>query len=160
MPGAFSEVLLLYFVQTMSSRRRQRSTHKRRPTPKGEAGTALEHAEACLRELETISSPNQKETFARRLNEFLGAARRVSEFLPKETGRAPELKSWVQQEHDNLTSYCKTSVFGLMDGQVGGGFVARLLRGGGFARFSGLKGPASKDAGYRERPRTSGINGL
>ncbi len=97
-----SEVSLLYSVQTMPSRKRQRPTHKRRPTPKGEAGTALEHAEACLHELQTISRPNQRELFVRRLNDFLAAARRVSEFLSKETGRAPGLSSWIRQEHDNL----------------------------------------------------------
>ena len=82
----------------MPSQKKQRPTHKRGPTPKGEAGTALEHAEACLRELQTISRPNQRELFVRRLNDFLAAAHKVSEFLPKESGRAPGLKSWIQQE--------------------------------------------------------------
>jgi hypothetical protein len=86
----------------MPSKKKQRPTHKRRPTPKGEARTALGHAEACLSELQAISRPNQSESFVRRLNDFLAAARRVSEFLPKESGRAPGLRLWFQREHNNL----------------------------------------------------------
>jgi len=62
----------------------------------------LESTEACLSELETISTSHLENTFVRLLNEFLVTARRVSVFLPKETGRATGLKPWIEQEHDNL----------------------------------------------------------
>ena len=93
---------LLYSGRNMSPQKRKRSTRKRRLTPKGEAGKALESAEACLSELEAISNSHLEDTFIRRLNEFLVSARRVSEFLPKENGRAVGLKPWLQQQDDNL----------------------------------------------------------
>jgi hypothetical protein len=79
-----------------------RPTHKPRLTPKGEAKKALESAEACLSELDATSISQLGDTFVRRLNEFLVSARRVSEFLPKETGRGTGIKRWIEQEHDNL----------------------------------------------------------
>jgi hypothetical protein len=85
----------------------------------------LGHAESCLRELETISMPIQRELFVRRLNDFLATARRVSEFLPKETGRGPKLKSWIRQEHDDLIGsdpryayFCKLRTISIHDSIV------------------------------------------
>jgi len=85
-----------------------------RLTPKGEAKKALESAEACLSEFETISSSDPQDTFVRRLNEFLVSARRISEFLPKETGRATGLETWMEQEHDNLLSDPRYAYFGAL----------------------------------------------
>jgi hypothetical protein len=42
--------------------------------------------------------------FVGRLNDFLVAARRVSQFLPQETGRTHGLRPWVQRELDVLIS--------------------------------------------------------
>jgi hypothetical protein len=86
----------------MPSGKKQRPTHRRRPTPKGDAKTAPEHAEASFNELQAISRPNQKELFVRRLNDFLAAARKISEFLPKESGRVLGLRRWCRKELDNL----------------------------------------------------------
>jgi len=74
----------------------------------------LESAEACLSELETISRSDPQDTFVRRLNEFLVSARRISEFLPKETGRATGLETWMEQEHDNLLSDPRYAYFGAL----------------------------------------------
>jgi hypothetical protein len=74
----------------------------------------LESAEACLSEFETISSSDPQDTFVRRLNEFLVSARRISEFLPKETGRATGLETWMEQEHDNLLSDPRYAYFGAL----------------------------------------------
>jgi hypothetical protein len=62
----------------------------------------LQSAEACLLELETISNPHQEETFVRRFNDFLASARKVPDFLPKETGRTVGLKTWAKKQHENL----------------------------------------------------------
>src|SRR3989442_15742608 len=94
--------------------RKKRPTHTRRRTPKGEAKKALESAEACLSELETVPSSDPQDTFVRRLNEFLVSARRISEFLPKETGRATGLETWMEQEHDNLLSDPRYAYFGAL----------------------------------------------
>src|SRR5436309_15934553 len=83
----------------MSLRKRSRPTHKHRPTPKGEAQKAWEYAEAYLSELTTA---NEKDTFVRRLNEFLVRERTVAKFLPNETGHVAGLKTWADKEHENL----------------------------------------------------------
>jgi hypothetical protein len=85
----------------MSPRKKTRNL-KRRFTPKGEAKNALEHSEACLPELEATSNSGEKETFVRRFNEFLANARKVPDFLPKETGRAVGLKTWAKKQQKNL----------------------------------------------------------
>jgi hypothetical protein len=86
----------------MPSNKKQRPTHKTRTTPKGEAGDALEHATSCLRELEALSVPSKQKLFVGRLNDFISAARRAVEYLPKEAGRDSQVKSWTRQEHENL----------------------------------------------------------
>jgi len=84
------------------SSKRQRLTRTRRTTPKGEAERALEHASECARELESLVAPNETQAFIRRLNEFLAAARRVTEFLPKEDGRTQGLEAWVEQQLNQM----------------------------------------------------------
>jgi len=76
-----------------------RPNRQARPTPQGESKRALESTEACLSELEAVSMTKDRETFVRRLNEFLVNARKVSEFLPKERGRAVGLKSVFSEAH-------------------------------------------------------------
>ncbi len=95
----------------MSRQGKKRPTRNPRLTPKGEAKKALESAEACLSELETIPNSHPDDTFVRRLNEFLMIARKVSVFLPKESGRATGLKPWVKQDNNLLASDPRSAYF-------------------------------------------------
>ena len=87
-----------------------------RPTPKGAAARGLKRAKASLHDLERTSDPNQKEGFANRFNDFLGAARTVPEFLEKEPRGSPRrvytpehrgvlfMKIWMEKELLKLSS--------------------------------------------------------
>ena len=83
----------------MGGKRRKKLT-----TPKGEAGKVLGHAEDCLSQFVSASSPEQKEIFVQRLNDFLACTRKVPRFLGKEAGRPSGLELWVKKAHDNLLS--------------------------------------------------------
>ncbi len=62
----------------------------------------MRDAEVRLREREQTTQPNSLQVFVRRLNDFLRAARSVSDFLKRETGHTPGLKNWAKQEENNL----------------------------------------------------------
>ncbi len=92
----------VYFNKTMPKTNRKRPTHRRLPTPKGEAKAALGQAELCLRDLKAVSKPGREEVFVRQLNEFLAAAHKVSEFLPKENAHGAGFEQWARQEIERL----------------------------------------------------------
>ena len=90
------------FLCMVARTKKHRPSRTPRPTPKGEAETGLQDAEAHLHELRQITNPNQERTFVRRLNDFLRSARVVENYLEREAGHAGGLQAWVRKEHLNL----------------------------------------------------------
>ncbi len=83
----------------MSRKERKR---EQRPTPKGEAQRTLQHAKNLLRELEQLTTPNKKNEFVRRFNDFLRSARTVDHFLGKESRHRAGLNVWLRKERERL----------------------------------------------------------
>ena len=81
---------------------RKERKKERRPTPKGEAQRNLQHVKDLLRELEQLTTPNEKDAFVRRFNDFLRSARTVEGFLGKESKHRPGLSAWLKKERERL----------------------------------------------------------